>query len=157
MSAYIYKLISPRKFTWMKVQVDSNTTAIHKVYHMQFWYKPYADMEDDKKLQKKLSREEAKTKELFEGVDVEYAITTYEGSISKPFTHGDFFGCWQVVAWKKLKNIEGEIASYPASTNRILFNDESFSNVWHKAVLADKEDIYDHLTSPGIKVLEQRY
>ena len=49
--------------------------------------------------------------------------------------------------------IEGEIISYPAGTNRILFNDESFSNVWHKAVLADKEDIYDHLTSPGLRVL----
>jgi hypothetical protein len=137
----------------MKVQVDHDATAIHKVYHMQFWYKPYAGMEDDKKLQKKLSREEARTKKLFEDVDVEYAITTYEGSISKPFSHGDFFGCWQVVAWKKLKNIEGEIISYPANTNRILFNDESFSNVWHKAVLADKEDIYDYATSPGVKVL----
>jgi hypothetical protein len=116
---------------------------------MKFWYKPYAGMEEDKRLQKKLSREEAKTKKLFEGVDVEYAITTYEGDISKPFIHCDFFGCWQVVAWKRLKNIEGEIIDYPASTNRILFNDESFSNVWHKAVLAGKEDIYDHLTSPG--------
>jgi hypothetical protein len=110
-------------------------------------------MEEDKKLQKKLSREEARTKKLFEDVDVEYAITSYEGDISKPFIHGDFFGCWQVVAWKRLKNIEGEITSYPANTNRILFNDESFSNVWHKAVLADKEDIYDHLTSPGLRVL----
>jgi hypothetical protein len=153
MSAYIYKLISPKKFNWMRVQVDNDTTAIHKVYHMQFWYKPYAGMEDDKKLQKKLSREEAKTKELFRDVDVEYAITTYEGNISKPFSHGDFFGCWQVVAWKRLNNIEGEITSYPAGTNRILFNDESFSNVWHKAVLADKEDIVDQLTCPGRQVL----
>jgi len=153
MSAYIYKLIKPSKSVWMKIQVDSNTTIIRNVYHMKFWYKPYAGMEEDKNLQKKLSREEAKTKELFKDVDVEYAITTYEGDISKPFIHGEFFGCWQVVAWKKLKNIEGEIADYPAGTNRILFNDESFSNVWHKAVLADKEDIYDHLTSPGMRVL----
>jgi hypothetical protein len=153
MSAYIYKLIKPSKSVWMKIQVDSDTTIVRNVYHMKFWYKPYADMEEDEKLQKKLSREEAKTKELFKDVDVEYAITTYEGDISKPFIHGDFFGCWQVVAWKKLKNIEGEITDYPAGTNRILFNDESFSNVWHKAVLADKEDIYDHLTSPGMEVL----
>lgn len=153
MSAYIYKLIKPTKSVWMKIQVDSDTTIVSNVYHMKFWYKPYAGMEEDKKLQKKLSREEAKTKELFKDVDVEYAITTYEGDISKPFIHGDFFGCWQVVAWKKLKNIEGDITNYPAGTNRILFNDESFSNVWCKAVLADKEDIYDHLTSPGMKVL----
>ena len=154
MSAYIYKLISPKKFTWMRVQKDKDTTSIRKVYHMKFWYKPYEDMEEDKKLQKKLSKEEAQTKKLFEGVDVEYAITTYEGGISKPFTHGEFFGCWQVVAWKKVKRIhEGDIINYPAGTNRILFNDESFSNVWCKAVLADKEDIYDHLTSPGIEVL----
>ena len=153
MSAYIYKLINPRKFSWMNIQVDADITSTCKVYHMEFWYKPYAGMEDDKKLQKKLSREEAKTKELFKDIDVEYAITTYEGNISKPFTHGDFFGCWQVVAWKKLKNIEGEIAGYPAGTNRILFNDESFSNVWHKAILASKEDIYDCLTSPGVTAL----
>jgi len=153
MSAYIYKLVSPKKFTWMRVQVDKDTTSIKRVYHMKFWYKPYAGMEDDKKLQKKLSREEVKTKKLFEGVDVEYAITTYEGGISKPFTHGDFFGCWQIVNWRTLKNIEGEIANYPAGNNRILFNDESFSNIWHKAVLADKEDIYDHLTSPGVQAL----
>ena len=138
----------------MRVQKDKDTTSICKVYHMKFWYKPYADMEEDAKLQKKLSREEAQTKKLFEGVNVEYAITTYEGGISKPFTHGDFFGCWQVVAWKMIKRIhEGDIINYPAGTNRILFNDESLSNVWCKAVLADKEDIYDHLTSPGMKVL----
>ena len=154
MSAYIYKLTSPEKFTWMRVQKDKDTTSIHKVYHMKFWYKPYEGMEEDKKIQKKLSREEAQTKKHFEGMDVEYAITTYEGGISKPFTHGDFFGCWQVVAWKKVKRIyEGDIINYPAGTNRILFNDESLSNVWCKAVLADKEDIYDHLTSPGMKVL----
>ena len=153
MSAYIYKLIKPSKSVWMKIQVDNDTTIVRNVYHMKFWYKPYAGMEEDAKLQKKLSREEAKTKKLFEGVDVEYAITTYEGDISKPFTHGDFFGCWQVVAWKKIKRIDGDIVEHSPSTNRILFNDESFSNVWHKAVLADKEDIYDHLTSPGIKVL----
>ena len=154
MSAYIYKLIKPSKSVWMKIQVDKNTTIVRNVYHMKFWYKPYAGMEEDIKLQKKLSREEAKTKELFKDVDVEYAITTYEGDISKPFTNGDFFGCWQVVAWKKVKRIyEGDIINYPAGTNRILFNDESLSNVWCKAVLADKEDIYDHLTSPGIEVL----
>ena len=138
----------------MRVQKDKDTTSIHKVYHMKFWYKPYEGMEEDKKIQKKLSREEAQTKKRFEGMDVEYAITTYEGGISKPFTHGDFFGCWQVVAWKKVKRIyEGDIINYPAGTNRILFNDESLSNVWCKAVLASKEDIYDQLTSPGNKVL----
>jgi hypothetical protein len=153
MSAYIYKLIKPTKSVWMKIQVDSDTTIVRNVYHMKFWYKPYAGMEEDKKLQKKLSREEAKTKELFKDVDVEYAITTYEGDISKPFIHGDFFGCWQVVAWKKIKRIDGDVVELPYGTNRILFNDESFSNVWCKAVLADKEDIYDHLTSPGMRVL----
>jgi len=138
----------------MNVQVDSDISVTAKVYHMKFWYKPHAGMEDDNKLQNKLSREEAKTKKLFEHVDVEYAIIAYEGhDIGKPFVHGDFFGCWQVVAWKRLKNIQGEIISYPAKTNRILFNDESFSNVWCKAALASKEDIYDQLTSPGNAVL----
>ena len=155
MSAYIYKLIKPTKSVWMKIQIDNDTTIVRNVYHMKFWYKPYAGMEEDAKLQKKLSREEAKTKKLFEGVDVEYAITTYEGDISKPFMHGDFFGCWQVVNWKKIKTINGDrsIIEHSSNTNRILFNDESLSNVWHKAVLADKEDIYDHLTSPEIEVL----
>ena len=154
MSAYIYKLTGPKKFTWMNIQVDADITTTRKVYHMEFWYKPYSGMEDDKKLQKKLSREEAKTKELFKDVDVEYAITTYEGNISKPFTHGDFFGCWQVVNWKNIKrHSDGEIVDHLPGTNRILFNDESFSNVWHKAVLASKEDIYDCLTSPSVTAL----
>jgi len=153
MSAYIYKLQGPTRFSWMNVQVDSDITVTVKVYHMKFWYKPCSCMEDDKKYQNKLSREESKTKQLFKDTDVRYAITTYDGDISKPFIHGDYFGCWQVVDWKRLKKIEGEIVEYPSGTNRILFNDESFSNVWCKAVLASKEDIYDQLTSPGNKVL----
>jgi hypothetical protein len=154
MSAYIYKLRSPTRFSWMNVQIDPDITVTVKVYHMKFWYKPYAGMEEDNKLQKKLSREEKKTKKLFEDTDVRYAIISYEGhDISKPFVHGDFFGCWQVVDWKRLKKIEGEIIDYPLNTNRILFNDESFSNIWCKAILASKEDIYDQLTSPGNKVL----
>ena len=153
MSAYIYKLQSPTRFSWMNVQVNPDITVTVKVYHMKFWYKPYAGMEEDNKLQKKLSREEKKTKKLFEDTDVRYAIITYDGDISKPFVHGDFFGCWQVVDWKRLKKIEGEIVDYPLNTNRILFNDESFSNIWCKAILASKEDIYDQLTCPGNKVL----
>jgi hypothetical protein len=137
----------------MNVQVNPDITVTVKVYHMKFWYKPYAGMEEDNKLQKKLSREEKKTKKLFEDTDVRYAIITYDGDISKPFVHGDFFGCWQVVDWKRLKKIEGEIVDYPLNTNRILFNDESFSNIWCKAILASKEDIYDQLTCPGNKVL----
>ena len=106
MSAYIYKLRSPTRFSWMNVQIDPNITVTVKVYHMKFWYKPYAGMEEDNKLQKKLSREEKKTKKLFEDTDVRYAIISYEGhDISKPFVHGDFFGCWQVVDWKRLKKI----------------------------------------------------
>ena len=84
MSAYIYKLIKPSKSVWMKIQVDKDTTIVRNVYHMKFWYKPYAGMEEDKKLQKKLSKEEAQTKKLFEGVDVEYAITTYEAVSASP-------------------------------------------------------------------------
>jgi len=145
MSAYIYKLVSPKKFTWMRVQVDKDTTSIRKVYHMQFWYKPYMVMENDKKFQKQLSREEAKTKKQFEGVDVEYAITAYEGKISKPFAHGDYFGCWQVVNWKRYRRDDRiiEIGDY----NRICFNDEDFGNIWHKAVLATKEDVVEEVTS----------
>ena len=56
MSAYIYKLTGPKKFTWMNVQEDAvaDTSVTCKVYHMKFWYKPYASMEDDDKLQRKL-------------------------------------------------------------------------------------------------------
>jgi hypothetical protein len=146
MSAYIYKLISPKKFTWMRVQADKDTTSIRKVYHMEFWYKPFSGMEEDKKLQKQLNREDKKTKALFEGIDVEYAITTYEGNISKPFAHGDYFGCWQVVNWKKCKFQDGRIEEYTLP-GRIVFNDESGMNIWHKAVLASKEDVVEELTS----------
>jgi hypothetical protein len=113
---------------------------------MEFWYKPFSGMEGEKKIQKKLSKEEAKTKEQFKDVEVEYAITTYEGSISKPFTHGDYFGCWQVVNWKKV-NVENNRVIEVTPYNRVLFNDETFNNVWHKAVLASKEDKVEELTS----------
>ena len=78
MSAYIYKLIHPKKFTWMNVQFETNGLAETKpVYHLKFWYKPYNGMEDDKKLQKQLSKEEKKTKELFKNIRVDYAILTF--------------------------------------------------------------------------------
>ena len=147
MSAYIYKLTGPKKFTWMRVQVDKDTTSIRKVYHMQFWYKPYSGMESDKKLQKQLSREEKKTKELFKDIDVEYAITTYEGRISKPFAHGDYFGCWQVVDWKRYRHVRDDRIIEFGDYNRICFNDEDFGNIWHKAVLATKEDVVEEVTS----------
>jgi len=150
MSAYIYKLTSPKKFTWMRVQVDEGTTSIRKVYHMEFWYKPYSGMEEDKKFQKKLMREEKKTKEQFKNIVVEYAIITYEGKISKPFAHGDYFGCWQVVNWNKLKRDNRIIdldEAWLGNCNRICFNDESFDNIYHKAVLATKEDKVEELTS----------
>lgn len=151
MSAYIYKLISPKKFTWMNVQFESNGLAeTKKVYHMQFWYKPYSGMEDDKKFQKQLLREEKKTKELFKSTVVEYAIMTYEGNISKPFNHGEYFGCWRVVNWNKLRR-NGEVIdldeAWLGNCNRICFNDEAFDNVFHKAFLASKEDIVDEVTS----------
>jgi len=156
MSAYIYKLIHPKKFTWMNVQFETNGLAETKpVYHLKFWYKPYSGMEDDKKLQKQLSREEKKTKELFKNIKVEYAILTFgwdqgKGGISKPFNHGEYFGCWQVVNWNKLRR-NGEIIdlddAWLGNCNRVCFNDEAFDNVFHKAFLASKEDIVDEVTS----------
>ena len=142
MSAYIYKLTGPKKFTWMNVQEDAvaDTSVTCKVYHMKFWYKPYASMEDDDKLQRKLMAQEDKTKEQFKDINVRYAIMTYDGRIAAPFNHGEFFGCHQVVAWKLHKNHEGKII-HPGVRNRVLFNDESIYNVWCKAVVASKMDI----------------
>ena len=152
MSAYIYKLIHPKKYTWMNVQFEANGLAeTRKVYHMEFWYKPYSGMEDDKKYQKQLIREEKKTKELFKNTIVEYAIiTTCKGRLDKPFNHGEYFGCWQVVNWNKLKRDNKIIdldEAWLGNCNRICFNDESFDNIYHKAALATKEDIVEEVTS----------
>ena len=146
MSAYIYKLTGPRKFTWMNVQEDAvaDTSVTCKVYHMKFWYKPYASMEDDDKLQRKLMVQEDKTKEQFKDINVRYAIMTYDGRIAAPFNHGEFFGCHQVVAWKLHKNHEGKII-HPGVRNRVLFNDESIYNVWCKAVVSSKADVAHHV------------
>lgn len=157
MSAYIYKLISPKNYTWMNVQFESNGLAeTKKVYHLKFWYKPYSGMEDDKKLQNKLMREEKKTKELFKDTPVKYAILTFgwskgkEGSISKPFNHGEYFGCYQVINWNKLIR-NGEVVDLDdvmlGNCHRICFNDEDFDNIYHKAYLASKEEIVDEVVT----------
>ena len=146
MSAYIYKLTHPKKFTWMTVQEDAvvDTSVTCKVYHMKFWYKPHAGMETDGKLQRKLTAQEDKTKEQFKDTNVRYAIMTYDGRIAAPFNHGEFFGCHQVVAWKLHKNHEGKII-HPGVRNRVLFNDESIYNVWCKAVVSSKADVAHHV------------
>ena len=144
MSAYIYKLTHPNKFTWMNVQEDAvaDTSIICKVYHMKFWYKPSLSMEHDDKLQRKLMAQEDKTKEQFKDINVRYAIMTYEGRIAAPFNHGEYFGCHQVVAWKLHKDHDGRIM-HPGVRNRVLFNDESHYNVWCKAIVASKMDVKD--------------
>ena len=126
----------------MNVQEDAvaDTSVTCKVYHMKFWYKPHADMHADDKLQRKLTAQEDKTKMQFKDANVRYAIMTYEGRIAKPFNHGEFFGCHQVVAWKLHKDAEGKIMN-PGVRNRVLFNDESYYNVWCKAVVASKQDV----------------
>ena len=146
MSAYIYKLSGPKKFTWMNVQEDAvtDTSVTCKVYHMKFWYKPHAEMHADDKLQRKLSAQEDKTKCQFKDINVRYAIMTYDGRIAAPFNHGEFFGCHQVVAWKLHKNHEGKII-HPGVRNRVLFNDESIYNVWCKAVVSSKADVAHHV------------
>ena len=144
MSAYIYKLTHPKKFTWMTIQEDAvaDTHITCKVYHMKFWYKPHAGMEDDGRLQRKLMAQEDKTKEQFEDMNVRYAIMTYEGRIAEPFNHGEYFGCHQVVSWKLHKDHDGRIM-HPGVRNRVLFNDESHYNVWCKAIVASKQDVQD--------------
>ena len=144
MSAYIYKLTHPNKFTWMNVQEDAvtDTSIICKVYHMKFWYKPSLSMEHDDKLQRKLMAQEDKTKEQFKDINVRYAIMTYEGRIAAPFNHGEYFGCHQVVSWKLHKDHDGRIM-HPGVRNRVLFNDESHYNVWCKAIVASKMDVKD--------------
>ena len=144
MSAYIYKLTHPNKFTWMNVQEDAvaDTSIICKVYHMKFWYKPSLSMEHDDKLQRKLMAQEDKTKEQFKDINVRYAIMTYVGRIAAPFNHGEYFGCHQVVSWKLHKDHDGRIM-HPGVRNRVLFNDESHYNVWCKAIVASKMDVKD--------------
>jgi hypothetical protein len=101
-------------------------------------------MGDDSKYQNKLSAQEDKTKQQFKDINVRYAIMTYEGRIAAPFNHGEYFGCHQVVSWKLHKDHEGKIIN-PGVRNRVLFNDESYYNVWCKAVVASKADVKCHV------------
>jgi hypothetical protein len=63
MSACIYKLVGPKKFAWMDIEITSTQSICSKVYFLKFWYKPsalpdYSDIKNYRMVCDDLTRQE---------------------------------------------------------------------------------------------------
>lgn len=141
MSAYIYKLVSPKKFTWMDIQVSPTQSICSKVYHLKYWYKPaalpdYSDIKNYRKVCDKFTRQELKTRNDFKDVEVNYGIFVYskDKGIGSPITlPGEYFGIYQVIDMKSEKHAILE--------NTITVNDENTNLKFYKAFPLNKDQI----------------
>jgi len=141
MSAYIYKLASPKKFTWMDIQVAPGKAISSKVYHLKFWYKPaalpdYADTRNYRKVCDALTRQELKTRNEFKGVEVNYGIIVSgkDRGIGSPHAFpGEYFGVYQVIDMKSDR--------HATLDNTISINDENNNLKYYKAFPLNKNQI----------------
>jgi len=141
MSAYIYKLAGPNKFTWMDIQVDPTKAICSKVYHLKFWYKPaalpdYFDTVYYRKQCDALTKQELKTRNDFKGVEVNYGIivSSKDKGIGSPHAFpGEYFGVYQVIDMKSNR--------HAMLDNIISINDEDTNLIYHKAFPLNKEQI----------------
>ena len=141
MSAYIYKLVGPKKFTWMDIQVSSTQSICSKVYHLKYWYKPaalpdYADIKNYRKVCDALTKQELKTRNDFKGVEVNYGIHVYgrDRGIGAPIAlPGEYFGVYQVIDMKSNR--------HAMLDNTISINDEDMNLKYHKAFPLNKDQI----------------
>jgi len=142
MSAYIYKVVSPNKFTWMDIQVTPTKSVCAKVFHLKFWYKPAAMPEWNTRYYRKvcdaLTRQEFKTKAAFKGIDINYGIivSSRDRGIGTPHAlPGEYFGVYQVI---DMKSHQLETYSFD---NVISINDESSYLKYYKAFPLSKAQI----------------
>lgn len=140
MSAYIYKLASPKKFTWMDIQVAPAKAICSKVYHLKFWYKPAAlpcySTKQYRKVCDAFTKQELKTRNDFKGVDVCYGIIVSgkDRGIGTPHAFpGEYFGVYQVIDLKSNR--------HAMLDNIISINDEDTNLIYHKAFPLNKEQI----------------
>ena len=140
MSAYIYKLVSPKKFTWMDIQVSSTQSICSKVYHLRYWYKPAAlpiyGTKDYRKTCDALTKQELKTRNDFKGVEVNYGIHVYskDRGIGSPVAlPGEYFGVYQIIDMKSNR--------HAMLDNIISTNDEDMNLKYYKAFPLNKDQI----------------
>jgi hypothetical protein len=159
MSAYIYKLVSPKKFAWMDIQITPTQSICSKVFYLKFWYKPaalpssYEDVKRYRKICDALTRQELKTRNAFKGIEVNYGIivSDRDKGIGTPNAlPGEYFGVYQVV------NMKSERLSINSLENIISINDENLNLKYHKAFPLSKSQI-NHMKKDeeAIRILEQ--
>lgn len=141
MSAYIYKLVSPKKFAWMDIQVTPTQSICSKVFYLKYWYKPtalpdYADIKNYRKVCDALTRQELKTRNTFKGFEVNYGIiiSDRDRGIGNPHAiPGEYFGVYQVIDMKSNR--------HATLDNTITINDEDMNLKYYKAFPLNKEQI----------------
>jgi len=159
MSAYIYKLVSPKKFAWMDIQITPTQSICSKVFHLKFWYKPaalpsnYDDVKKYRKICDALTKQELKTRNAFKGFEVNYGIIVSDRDKGIGTPHalpGEYFGVYQVVDMKALRS---EINS---KENVITINDEYQALKHYKAFPLSKAQIrHMKKDEESIRLLEQ--
>ena len=141
MSAYIYKLVSPKKFNWMDIQITPTQSICSKVFHLKYWYKPaalpdYSDIKNYRKVCDKFTRQELKTRNDFKGIEVNYGIFVYskDRGIGSPIAlPGEYFGVYQVIDMKSNR--------HAMLNNIISINDEDMNLKYYKAFPLNKDQI----------------
>lgn len=142
MSAYIYKLVNPKKFAWMDIQITPTKSVCSKVFHLKFWYKPAAlpsySTKQYRAVCDALTKQELKTKHAFKGIDINYGIivSAKDKGIGNPHAlPGEYFGVYQVIDMKS-----HQLETY-STDNVISINDESNYLKYYKAFPLNKEQI----------------
>jgi hypothetical protein len=141
MNSYIYKLVGPKKFAWMDIQITPTQSICSKVYYLKFWYKPsslpnYSDIKNYRKVCDDFTRQELKTRNDFKGVDVNYGIFIYgkDEGIGLPIAlPGEYFGVYQVIDMKSDRNA--------ILDNNISININNYNLKYYKAFLLNKDQI----------------
>jgi len=157
MSAYIYKVVSPKKFAYMDIQINPTKSICSKVYHLKFWYKPNAlpdyDSKEYCKVCDALTKQELKTKNDFKGIDINYGIIVSDRDKGIGTPHalpGEYFGVYQVIDMKSHRVETNSL------DNVISINDECFYLKYHKAFpLSNAQIRHMKRDEKTIKLLEQ--
>jgi len=157
MSAYIYKVVSPKKFAWMDIQITPTQSICSKVFHLKFWYKhrvlPDYDSKEYRKVCDALTRQELKTRNDFKGIDINYGIIVSDRDKDIGTPHalpGEYFGVYQVIDMKSHRVETNSL------DNVISINDECHYLKYHKAFPLSKAQIrHMKKNEQAIRLLEQ--
>jgi hypothetical protein len=151
MSACIYKLVGPKKFAWMDIEITSTQSICSKVYFLKFWYKPsalpdYSDIKNYRKVCDDFTRQELKTRNDFKGVDVSYGIIIHdkdEGIGSPIALPGKYFGVYQVIDMKSNRHaiLDNTTSINNEDNNLKYYKAFPLNNVQIRQMKKDKKEI----------------